>query len=101
VQDCRGTISGNPGSQTCSTGFVSILSNGSLAAGACTAQLSSSYTPSSLPTGDPVEYSDKVIASGNAALAGTVYANNGVPVAAHCPVCPINTDCSTNPPVAP
>jgi hypothetical protein len=106
VQDCKGTISGVPGSQTCSTGFTSILSGGSLGPGTtqsptCTAQLSASYTPSSLPTGDPAGYSDQVIASGNAAFVGTKYANDGIPVSATCPVCPIQTDCSTNPPVAP
>ena len=103
VKDCKGTISGSPGSQTCSAsgGFTNILTNGSLSAGACTAQLSSSYTPTTLPTGDPVGYSDQVIASGTATLVGVVYANDGLPVSATCPVCPINTDCSTNPPVAP
>jgi hypothetical protein len=106
VQDCRGTISGTPGNQTCSTGFISILSGGSLGAGTaqnptCTAQLSGGYTPASLPTGDPAGYTDYVIASGSASFVGTVYANNGVPVSATCPVCPIQTDCSTNPPVAP
>jgi hypothetical protein len=105
VRDCRGTISGAPGSQTCSTGFVSILSNGSLGPGTpqnptCTAQLSSSYTPTGLPDANG-NYADQVIAQGTAAFVGTVFANNGVPVQASCPVCPIQTDCSTNPPVAP
>jgi hypothetical protein len=99
VQDCRGgSVLGVPGSQTCSSGsFVTIASIASLAAGACSDQISSSYKP----TTAAASYSDNAIASGTAALGGgTVYANGGAPASASCPVCPINTDCATNPPVA-
>ncbi len=99
VQDCRGgTISGTPGSQNCSSGsFTSIASITSLAAGACSDQIGRSYSP----TAAAASYSDQAIASGTAALGGgTVYANSGAPAQASCPVCPVNTDCATNPPVA-
>jgi len=98
IKDCQGgTWSGQPGAQTCSGTVVTVTSNQSIAAGGSCLTFSSSYSPTAASSG----YSDQAIASGTAALSGTVYANNGAAATASCPVCPINTDCSTNPPVAP
>lgn len=100
VQDCKGTISGVPGSQTCSNaaGFDTVASNVSLNAATdathptCT-DVFTTYTP----TGAAASYSDEVIANGTAALGqGTVYANGGTPYSASCDVCPVNLTCPTS-----
>jgi hypothetical protein len=99
VQDCRGgTWTGTPGSQSCSGTTVTIASGQSINAGASCLTFSTSYNP----TTAAATYSDQAIASGTLALnQGTIFANGGAAAQASCPVCPINLDCSTNPPVAP
>jgi len=95
VQDCRGgSWTGQPGSQTCSGATVSIATNQSIAAGAACLVFNTSYTP----TTAAATYGDQAIASGTAALGGgTIFANGGIAGQATCDVCPISTDCTTNP----
>ena len=99
VQDCKGTISGSPGSQTCSTGsFTSIASGVTLnAATDATHPTCADYFTTYTPTTPAASYSDQVIASGTAAISNaTVYANNGTPLNASCDVCPVNLTCPTS-----
>jgi hypothetical protein len=102
--DCPGgTISGPPGSPVCSSGpLTTVATIASLAAGACSGQLSGTYTPTSTSqcggTGT-CTLSDQAIAYGTAALGGGTVSS--LTVSASCPVCPVQTDCPTNPPVAP
>lgn len=104
VKDCQGgTYSGSPGSQICSGTEVTITSGLSLGpqvgtTPTCSSVLTNTYTPTStgVCTGTSCSLHDEAIASGTGALSsGTVYANGGVPKGADCPVCPINTTCTT------
>lgn len=104
LKDCQGgTYSGSPGSQVCSGTEVTIASGQTINAGAACLTFSSSYSPTSTAacTGNDCSLHDEAIASGSAAFVGTVFANNGAAASANCPVCPVQFDCSTNPPVAP
>jgi hypothetical protein len=99
IRDCRGTISGLPGSQVCSTGsFTTIASGVNLnAATNATTPTCADFFTTYTPTTAAASYSDQVIAEGTAALGqGTVYANGGAPYSASCDVCPVNLTCPTS-----
>jgi hypothetical protein len=107
VKDCQGgTYTGSPGSQNCSGTEVTVATIASLGAQVgntptCSNVITNTYTPKSTGVCDNSNNNscilhDEAIASGTGALgSGTVFANQGVPKGANCPVCPINTTCST------
>lgn len=103
VKDCEG---GNYSSGSCSGTEVTVGSNitlgpatfdslGNLVTATCSTVINHTYTPTSTGacTGNTCSLHDEAKASGTAALVGTTI--NSMAVGADCPVCPINTSCTS------
>jgi hypothetical protein len=99
VDDCQG---GQWTSGSCTGIKVVIVTNDSLAPAVnSTTPTCKTYTNTYTPTTTVAcldsfcTLHDEAIAFGNATFVGRVNANNGAAASANCPVCPINTTCTT------